>query len=56
MYDDYNGDADINPKICPLSQVQRPVLKRGGQGGFEALLNPPKSPFAKGGLAAHNIP
>ena len=21
MNNDYNGDADINPKICPLSQV-----------------------------------
>jgi hypothetical protein len=33
-----------------------PPLKKGGQGGFEAFLNPPKSPFAKGGLAAQSIP
>jgi len=26
-------------------------FEKGGQGGFEAFLNPPKSPFAKGGLA-----
>jgi hypothetical protein len=30
-------------------------LEKGGQGGFEAFLNPPKSPFSKGGLAAASL-
>jgi hypothetical protein len=30
-------------------------LEKGGQGGFEAFLNPPKSPFAKGGLATTSL-
>jgi hypothetical protein len=29
-----------------------PSLKKKGQGGFEAFLNPPKSPFSKGGLVS----
>ncbi len=28
-----------------------PPFEKGGQGGFEAFLNPPKSPLAKWGLA-----
>jgi hypothetical protein len=35
---------------------QRPAFEKGGQGAFEAFLNPPKSPFSKGGLAALNTP
>jgi len=30
-------------------------LKKWGQRGFEAFLNPPKSPFAKGGLATTSL-
>ncbi len=33
-----------------------PPFEKVGQGGFEAFLNPPKSPFSKGGLAAHITP
>jgi hypothetical protein len=28
-------------------------FEKGGQGGFGAFVNPPKSPFAKGGLFTH---
>jgi hypothetical protein len=38
MYNDYNGDADINPKICPLSQVcAKTSFEKGGQGVFGAF-------------------
>jgi hypothetical protein len=33
-----------------------PLLKRGDRGDLRGFLNPPKSPFFKGGLAAHGIP
>jgi len=32
-----------------------PLLKRGARGDLRGLLNPPKSPFAKGGLAAISL-
>jgi len=31
--------------------VGKDQFEKGGQGEFEAFLNPPKSPFAKGELA-----
>jgi len=34
--------------------IRSPPFEKGGQGGFEAFLNPPKSPFPKGGLASHS--
>jgi hypothetical protein len=37
----------LPPKI---SDIQHPAYPTR-QGNFEAFLNPPKSPFAKGGLA-----
>jgi len=38
------------------ASFRSPTFEKGGQGGFEAFLNLPKSPFAKGGLAAYITP
>ncbi len=41
----------------PLCQVWvKTSFEKGGQGVFEAFLNPPKSPFSKGGLACIQHP
>jgi hypothetical protein len=52
-WDDTKGN---NKRLKKMIANVPPLWKRGDRGDLRRLLNPPKSPFSKGGLAALNIP
>ena len=58
MYNDYNGDADINLKICPLCHVWVKTSLAKGVRGISTYANPnfPKSMTLKAKLVIKLTP